>query len=333
MPAVPHWGLRGVLCAAEQPPAPPAPEIQAFIGEYGTRENIFEVYEDGGLLHAEGKGMGVVSLTRVRRNQYRVGHEPIRPVTELRFISQSATSAGAVELGGELLPRHDFGAEVESQIQAGVRADAAGMRAAALAATPPVEAVPRKATDLVVLATIDQNLRFDIRYATRSNFMGIQIYECPGALMQRPAALALSRVQRSLRSKGLGLTIFDAYRPWFATKMFWDATPPASHEFVADPAQGSRHNRGCAVDLTLHDLRSGRQVDMPSRYDEMSRRAYPDYRGGTSRQRWFRGLLRHEMERERFTVYPQEWWHFDYRDWPDYGIGRASFTELAACMR
>jgi D-alanyl-D-alanine dipeptidase len=124
--------------------------------------------------------------------------------------------------------------------------------------------------------------------------------------------------------------IHDAYRPWFVTKMFWDATPPEDHVFVADPAEGSKHNRGCAVDLTLYDLKTGKPVEMTGRYDEMSTRSYADFVGGTSRQRALRQILRTAMEAEGFTVYPQEWWHFDYKDWPQYGIGTATFTELAA---
>jgi D-alanyl-D-alanine dipeptidase len=97
---------------------------------------------------------------------------------------------------------------------------------------------------------------------------------------------------------------------------------------VADPAQGSRHNRGAAVDLTLYQLRTGRPVEMPGTYDEFSRRSYPDYPGGTSRQRWLRELLRNAMEGEGFKVFQTEWWHFDYQDWRLYPLGNATFEEL-----
>ena len=106
--------------------------------------------------------------------------------------------------------------------------------------------------------------------------------------------------------------------------MFWDATPDPLRIFVADPSQGSRHNRGCAVDLTLYDLATGEPVIMPSGYDEMSPRAFPNYPGGTSRQRALRKLLRDAMEAEGFAVYETEWWHFDYKDWRKYRIGTAT---------
>jgi D-alanyl-D-alanine dipeptidase len=111
--------------------------------------------------------------------------------------------------------------------------------------------------------------------------------------------------------------------------MFWDATPPDKHEFVANPAAGSRHNRGCAVDLSLYDLKTGREVEMTGVYDEMSERSYPSYAGGTAEQRSHRQLLRRAMEKQGFTVFPSEWWHFDYRDWREYAIQNVPFEEIA----
>jgi D-alanyl-D-alanine dipeptidase len=102
--------------------------------------------------------------------------------------------------------------------------------------------------------------------------------------------------------------------------MFFDATPEAQHHFVANPTRGSRHNRGCAVDLTLCELESGQAIEMPSLYDEFTPRAYPAYPGGTSRQRYFRALLRAAMEAEGFAVYEFEWWHFDFADWERYPV-------------
>jgi len=129
------------------------------------------------------------------------------------------------------------------------------------------------------------------------------------------------RVRRALAAKGFGLWVFDAYRPWSVTKVFFEATPKELRHFVADPSQGSRHNRGCAVDLTLYDLATGAVVPMPSGYDEFTARAYPDYPGGTSRQRHCREVLRRAMEAEGFTVYEHEWWHFDYAEWRRYPVG------------
>jgi len=196
----------------------------------------------------------------------------------------------------------------------------AELRAEALAATPPAEKGHFRPSDLVDLSALDSRVKLDIRYATPDNFLSTPVYASARAFLQRPAAEALLRAHRELLKQGYGLMIFDAYRPWYVTKIFWDATPPDKHDFVADPAQGSRHNRGCAVDLTLYDLKTGREIEMTGGYDEMSERSYPGYTGGTPEQRARRDLLRREMEKQGFTVYPSEWWHFDYRDWKEYAI-------------
>jgi len=204
----------------------------------------------------------------------------------------------------------------------------AELRAEALAAQPPHENGDFLPSDLVDLTTLDAHIRLDIRYATTDNFLSTPLYTSARAFLQRPAAEALARASRDLARQGYGVTIFDGYRPWYVTKMFWDATPPDKHQFVANPAEGSRHNRGCAVDLTLYDLASGKEVDMPSGYDEMSPRAYPIYTGGTSAERAHRELLRAAMEKQGFSVYETEWWHFDYRDWRRYAIGNIPFEKI-----
>jgi len=128
---------------------------------------------------------------------------------------------------------------------------------------------------------------------------------------------------------GYGLLIHDAYRPWYVTKIFWDATPQDKKLFVADPREGSRHNRGCAVDLTFYDLKTGTPVLMTGGYDEMSERSYAFYPGGTSLQRAHRAVLRNALEAEGFTVYQFEWWHFDYKDWRQYPILNLTFEQLS----
>jgi D-alanyl-D-alanine dipeptidase len=200
--------------------------------------------------------------------------------------------------------------------------------AEALAASPPTEAGEFLDTDLVELVALDPTLRLDVRYATTENFMGEVFYSQARAFLQRPAAEALVRAHRWLAGRGYGLLIHDGYRPWYVTKMFWDATPTHLREFVADPARGSRHNRGCAVDLTLFELATGRAVEMPSGYDEFSPRAYADYPGGTSRRRAHRALLRQAMEAQGFTANPSEWWHFDYGDWRRYRLANRRFEDL-----
>ena len=204
----------------------------------------------------------------------------------------------------------------------------AELRAEALAATPPREPGPFHPVDLVELTSLDPTLRLDIRYATPDNFLSTPIYAEGRAFLQRPAAEALVAAHRSVAPEGYGLLIHDAYRPWWVTKLFWEATPVDKHAFVADPATGSRHNRGCAVDLTLFRLADGRAVEMPSVYDEMSERASPRYSGGPPEPRRLRDRLRSAMEERGFTVYESEWWHFDYEGWRDYPILNVDFERI-----
>jgi D-alanyl-D-alanine dipeptidase len=202
------------------------------------------------------------------------------------------------------------------------------LRQKALAATPPAEPGVSGPSRLVDLAAVDPSLGFDIRYAGTDNFMGQQIYEEAGAFLQKPAAEALARIQARLAPRGFGLLIHDAYRPWYVTKMFWDATPDANRAFVADPSKGSRHNRGAAVDLTLVELGTGKPVLMTGRYDEFSSRSYSNHIGGTDEQRWLREVLRDAMEAEGFTIFPEEWWHFDFKGWQAFPIGNQRFQEI-----
>ena len=199
---------------------------------------------------------------------------------------------------------------------------------AGCAAHPPRERGPFREPDLVELVKLEPSVHLDVRYATANKFVGRPVYTEARAFLQRPAAEALQRAAQTLAGQGYGLLVFDGYRPWRVTKLFWDVTPADKKQFVADPKQGSRHNRGCAVDLSLYDLRTGREVEMTGAYDEMSERSYPTYTGGTAEQRRTRDLLRAAMEAQGFTVYDVEWWHFDYQDWRLYPILDIPFERL-----
>jgi D-alanyl-D-alanine dipeptidase len=183
-------------------------------------------------------------------------------------------------------------------------------------------------SNLVPVQQYDSSIRLDIRYATTDNFVKTAVYPEAKAFLQQPAAWSLATANKLLKEEGVGLMVFDGYRPWSVTKLFWDLTPEDKKEFVADPAKGSRHNRGCAVDLTLYDLKTGKEVPMPSEYDEMTERANPDYSGGTAEEIRFRNLLRKAMEANGFTVYPNEWWHFDFNGWENYPIMDLKFSEI-----
>lgn len=193
---------------------------------------------------------------------------------------------------------------------------------------PPKETGPFLEPDLVELVKVDPTIKLDIRYATKNNFLGTPVYSEARAFLQRPAAEALVRVNQELRPRGYGLVVFDGYRPWSVTKAFWDATPEDKKIFVADPARGSRHNRGAAVDLSMFELATGKLVQMPSEYDEMTERSHINYECGSAESKRLRSILRTAMEAEGFVVYEPEWWHYDYKDWQQYPIQNVAFDQI-----
>lgn len=188
----------------------------------------------------------------------------------------------------------------------------------------------KREADLIELVKLDKTIKLDIRYARADNFVGRAVYTEARAFLQKPAAEAVARAHQKLKKLGLGLMIFDGYRPWSVTKLFWEVTPEDKRKFVANPQTGSRHNRGCAVDLSIYNLKTDKLVDMPSDFDEFTERASPDYKGASEIQTKNRDLLRKMMEAEGFIVNQNEWWHFDYKDWHDYAIYDIAFSEIKA---
>jgi D-alanyl-D-alanine dipeptidase len=158
----------------------------------------------------------------------------------------------------------------------------------------------------------------DVRYATTNNFMHVKLYPVSKVLLRRPAAIALHEVERELARDGLGLKIFDGYRPYRVTVRMWK--PIRNPDFVADPAKGSRHNRGAAVDLTLIDLRTGRELPMPTGYDDFTPRARQDFNDLPHDALVNRARLREAMTSHGFDPLPSEWWHFDFRGWEKFEL-------------
>lgn len=185
------------------------------------------------------------------------------------------------------------------------------------------------AGELVELTQLDPGIRLDIRYATTNNFTGRILYDQPRAFLVQPAAEALARAHKAAAAESYGLTIFDAYRPWRITKQLWNATPPGpQRNYVANPKKGSKHNRGCAVDLSLHRLDTGALVEMPSGYDEFTQRAHRDFLAATPDAIANRARLERWMEAEGFRGISNEWWHFDFNGWENFPILDIAFDEI-----
>lgn len=312
----------------ETPPNDIPQRWKGLIGEYGWDHNVLYILEDEGRLYALIEWFYYYPLKEVSENVFEFPDYGLYHGEGLKFTRGPDGVATEVNAAEVRFVRREVGTKDGETYKITPVKPIDELRAAALAASPPAEQGDFRDTDLVELVASDPTIKLDIRYATTNNFAGTPFYKQARALMQRPAAAAVARANASLKKQGLGLFIHDAYRPWHVTKMFWDATPDAMKIFVANPANGSRHNRGCAVDLTLYDLQSGQPIQMAGGYDEFSPRSFPLYPGGTSRQRWYRELLRRTMEAEGFAVYEYEWWHFDFKDWKKYRIENVKFEEI-----
>jgi len=328
-----YAGFLSALCPAQttaigaKPPDTPE-QWKNLIGIYASRSDTIYIAE---------KDSALVLVTKKHESarlidaggHYTLADQIVSNDTVLTFRWDGKSRPSGLAIGAVAFQRLIVGNENGSSFRIKPLKSASELRRIALAATPPRERGEFLKPDLVDLSTLDKTIKFDIRYATTNNFVGEKFYSLAKAFLQRPAAEALVRAHRWLKRYGYGLLIHDAYRPWYVTKMFWDATPDNKKMFVANPREGSRHNRGCAVDLTLYNLKTGKQVEMTGGYDEMSERSYPGFPGGTSLERWHRDLLRTAMSMQGFTVYQFEWWHFDYKDWSRYPIGTKTFEELS----
>jgi D-alanyl-D-alanine dipeptidase len=184
---------------------------------------------------------------------------------------------------------------------------------------------PKK--ELIDLEQYIPGIVLDIRYATTNNFTGEKIYNLAKAYARKPVADAVKRAQAELQKQGLGIKIFDAYRPYKATVRFYEVYKDTT--YVASPYKGSRHNRGCAIDMTLINLKTGEELKMPTGYDSFQKEAWPSTPIKDPEARKNRALIIQVMEKQGFKVNGSEWWHFDFIGWRNYEVLDIDFEELA----
>ena len=180
--------------------------------------------------------------------------------------------------------------------------------------------------ELVEIKKAIPNITLDIRYATKNNFMQQVMYRQARAFARKPVVDALKKIQQELNKKGLGLKIFDGYRPYAITIEFYKKA--SDKNFVANPAKGSKHNRGCAVDLTLINLKTGKELPMPTPYDSFSAAAAANYEPVSAVQRKNRNLLISTMAKYGLKVLENEWWHYDFVGWKNYQLMDIPFEKL-----
>ncbi|MFB9863030.1 M15 family metallopeptidase [Rufibacter immobilis] len=185
--------------------------------------------------------------------------------------------------------------------------------------------------ELVELTSYIPGLVLDIKYATADNLAKQPVYTLATAYARKPVADALKKIQEELKPLGLGLKIYDGYRPYQVTVKFYEKVRDSV--FVASPRTGSRHNRGCAMDLTLIRLRDGKELRMPTAYDAFTPKAHTDYAKLPHKVKQNRDLLKQAMLRNGFQVYPDEWWHFDFKEWRSFPLMDIRFEDLKALQK
>ncbi|MEP7258165.1 MAG: M15 family metallopeptidase [Flavitalea sp.] len=175
-----------------------------------------------------------------------------------------------------------------------------------------VQADPEKA--MIELKTVVPTIIYDLRYATKNNFTGKKLYpkNTHHTFLRKMPANALAEVQKELNEKGLVIKVFDVYRPYAVSKKFWDLIH--DDRYVADPAKGSLHNRGLAIDMTLVDAKTGKELEMGTGFDDFTEKAHPDHMQFPADILANRKILRSVMEKNGFEQFPTEWWHYS---WPD----------------
>ena len=167
--------------------------------------------------------------------------------------------------------------------------------------------------ELVDMHRILPDAQFDVTYADTTNFLKRKLYPAAEVFMRKPAALAIRQAGENLKKQGFGLVLFDGYRPYAITVLFYEEHGDTT--FVADPRKGSKHNRAMAIDLSLYDRKTGQRLSMPSGYDESTPRAYHSYMDSDSASLAHRAILRSAMEQVGFSIFPWEWWHYDFQGW------------------
>ena len=307
-------------------PAPCPPGWLGLLGVYGAGENLLMILERDGTLEGMVRGGRFYTLEVVGPDKFRfpnAGRLASRNVVFTRDASGKATS---LKLDEALLPRDPSSDGAVPRVKPA--RPVKDLVREARAASPPAEPPAPLPSDLVDVTTLDPSIRVDLRYAGDDNVVGEELLETSRAFLQRPAAEELVRAHRALARQGYGLVVRDAYRPWWVTKVVWDATPPEVRRFLADPADGSGYNRGTTVDVGLYRLADGAIVGLPSPYGEMSVRAYRDFPGGTSEQRWHRDLLLEAMEAQDFSAQATQWWRYDLAEGRRYPILNLPFEGL-----
>ena len=244
----------------KQPDAKPAQSPERWddlIGEFGWDHDVLYILEKDGKLHALIEWFFDYPLEEDGPDRFRFPNYGLYADESVIFHRDEHGKVKEVDAASVVFARRKLDGEDGNVFRIKPVRPVEELAALADRANPPAETGKFSKPDLVELTSLDPSIKLDIRYATSNNFLSVPVYKTAKVVMQRPAAVAVVRAHQALAKDGYGLLIHDAYRPWRVTKIFWDAVPESGKIFVADPSKGSKHNRGCAVDLTLYDRATG----------------------------------------------------------------------------
>ncbi len=183
-----------------------------------------------------------------------------------------------------------------------------------------------KAVDLVDIKEVNPRIVVDMKYASEDNFTKKKLYDSNTCFLRKCTAVKLDAVQKELEGMNLGLKVWDCYRPLAVQRIFWAILP--DERYVANPETGSRHNRASSVDLTLVDSQ-GKELQMPTGFDDFSRRADHGYQDLPDQIIRNRELLKGLMEKTGFISLPEEWWHYDDEKWMQFDLMDIPFQDLS----
>ena len=258
------------------------------IGEYGWDHNTLVILEKDGKLWALIEWFFLYPLEEEKPDVYKFPESGLYLGEKIVFARQGRP--GDAGRGGRVpFERRPIQGEDGKTFKIQPVRPVAKLRKALVNVKPPEEKGEFRKPDLVELIKLDDSIKLDIRYASDNNFLARAAVHFREGFYAETGGGGAGALSKKLAEQGYGLVVYDGYRPWSVTKLFWEATPEKFHIFVADPSLGSHHNCGCAVDLTLYDRKTGKPVEMTGGYDEMTGRSYAEYPGGTSLQRWDRG--------------------------------------------
>ena len=304
-------------------------DVRYLLGMYYGNASVFLVRENKGNLEiafhsdAEDKDFSfanIFPLKKVRFDSYTLKEDgPILSAEAPVHFERDTDGNGIVcKIGGKRFARNFFPGEGNKIYRVEVSGDYNALKEAARQAAVPVKLQQGKAAKLVSVRAAVPSAKIALRYTGADTIFGISLHDAADAFMDSEAANALQKASEKLAAYGYGLLIWEAYRPWYVSKLASDLMPKDKKNMLPLPDRGEDRNTGRTIDVSLYDLQTGEPVDMISDFDEVSVRQFPGFTGGTERQRNLRDLLVSVMQDAGFVQGKEEWWHFSYGDTKDW---------------